>query len=259
MEVIFLGTGTSQGVPMIAHEWPDLDLDNPRNWRTRPSIHVVMGGTHIQIDAAQEFRMQCLANDIRAVDLFLLTHGHADHILGMDDLRRFCVVRDSDPLPVYSTEEHLRRVREIYPYATGPRPEGRYYPHFKLQEMPESLDLGVGTIRCTRLPHGPVEVLGFVFTEEASGRRVAYFTDCKEVPEEAVDLASGADVVVLDALQPRPHPTHMSVDEALAAAERIGGKQTWFTHLTFFMDDATWADRLPPGVALAWDGLRIQI
>ena len=96
MEIIFMGTGTSQGVPMIAHDPEKLDLQNPKNWRSRSSIHVVMDGCHIQVDAAQEFRLQCIQNNIQQIDYFVLTHGHADHILGMDDLRRFC---DGENMP----------------------------------------------------------------------------------------------------------------------------------------------------------------
>ena len=125
MEIIFMGTGTSQGVPMIAHDPEKLDLQNPKNWRSRSSIHVVMDGCHIQVDAAQEFRLQCIQNNIQQIDYFVLTHGQADHILGMDDLRRFCDLLGGKSIPIYSSEIGLKRVREIFPYAIREKPEFR--------------------------------------------------------------------------------------------------------------------------------------
>lgn len=259
MEIIFLGTGTSQGVPMIAHDYPDLNLDNPKNWRTRTSIHVQMGKTHIQVDAGQEFRLQCLSNNIRKIDYFILTHGHADHILGMDDLRRFCTIRGSTAIPVYGTSAGLQRVRDIFPYADRKRPQNRYYPAFDLIEMPERLELEEGQVFSTLLPHGEMDVLGLVFLERASGKKAVYYTDCKEVGPRQRELAVGADLVVLDALQPRSHPTHMSIDEAVEIALAINAPQTFFTHMAFMVDHETYDCRLPEGISLAYDGLHVTL
>lgn len=259
MEIVFMGTGTSQGVPMIAHDSPELDLDDARNWRTRTSAHVVMGGHHVQIDAAPEFRLQCLRSSIEKVDTFILTHGHADHVLGMDDLRRFVDLRDGDALPVYATEEGQERVRAIYPYAIRPKPEFKGYPAFDLRAMPDRLELPGGTIESTLLPHGRVEVLGLVFTEEGSGRRLAYFTDCKRLPDEARRLAQGVDLVVLDALRPMEHPTHMTIDEAVAAAQGLGARRTLLTHMTYMIDFERDSKGLPEGVEFAYDGLRVRL
>ncbi|MCC5841742.1 MAG: MBL fold metallo-hydrolase [Opitutales bacterium] len=259
MELIFLGTGTSQGVPMIAHDAPGLDLKEKRNWRTRSSVHVVMDGHHVQVDASPEFRLQCVFNGIHQVDTFILTHGHADHIMGMDDLRRFIDLRDGLALPVYGWDEGLERVRRIFPYAIRERPVVRGYPAFSLQMMPPVLETPGGRIYATPLPHGGIEVIGLVFEEASSGKRLAYYTDCKSVPEEAMILAREADVVVLDALRPVPHPSHMSIDEAVQAAKAIGAPATYFTHMTFMIDHVRDGERLPPGVAYAYDGLRVQI
>jgi phosphoribosyl 1,2-cyclic phosphate phosphodiesterase len=222
-------------------------------------VHVVLGGTHVQVDAAQEFRLQCLREDLRALDVFILTHGHADHILGMDDLRRFCDGRPDGVLPVYSTPAGLARIRNIYPYALGDRPNAKGYPCFRLAEMPACLEVPGGTIHSTLLPHGEVEVLGLVFTETASGRKFAYYCDCKDVPPAAVELARGADVVVLDGLRPHTHPTHMTIAEAVAVAGALGAPQTYLTHMTFQVDHDATAAALPSGVHLAYDGLRLQI
>ncbi len=259
MEIIFLGTGTSQGVPMIACSCEVCRSSDPRNKRGRASIHVIMGGLHIQVDAAPEFREQCIRNELTAVDLFILTHGHADHVLGMDDLRRFCDQRDGEGIPVYSNPEGLDRVRSIYAYAIGARPAFRGYPAFVPREMPPVLDLGVGTITTTVLPHGRVQVLGLVFEERATGSKLVYYTDCKEVGPEARKLAQGAEIVVLDGLRQMPHPTHMSIGEAVEVAAAIGSERNYLTHLTHTVDHGPMEAELPATVRLAYDGLRLEV
>ena len=232
MEIHFLGTGTSHGVPMLACDCEVCASSDPRDQRTRASVHVVMNGLRIQVDATPEFRIQALRARLRQIDLFILTHGHADHILGMDDLRRFCDDRPDGSLPVYCSTEGAERVRVIFPYAFAPRgekPDG--YARFDLRSMPGRLDLPEGTIESTSLPHGKVETLGLVFTERGSGARFAYYTDCKYLPLEARELARGADLLVLDGLRPAPHPTHMSISEAVEEAAKIGARRALLTHV----------------------------
>src|SRR5688572_28997526 len=257
MEVIFLGTGTSQGVPIIACDCAVCTSTDPRNSRTRASIHVVMDGLHIQVDAAPEFRLQCIREKIWEVDFFILTHGHADRIAGMDDLRRFCDLLGGTALTVYSTEEGMGRVLAMYPYAMAERPISKGYAAFKLVPMPEILEFPQGTVYSTLLPHGGVNTLGLVFVERSSGKRFAYYTDCKRVPRAAVALAHGADGVVLDGLRHSPHPSHMSIEEAVAVAKEIAASATWITQLTHLSDHAELARALPAGVAPAYDGLRV--
>jgi phosphoribosyl 1,2-cyclic phosphate phosphodiesterase len=260
MEVIFLGTGTSQGVPMIACDCPVCTSADPRNNRTRSCVHVVMDGLHVQVDAAPEFRLQCLREDIRQMDFFILTHGHADHVVGMDDLRRFCDLLGGTALTVYTTDEGMARVLAIFPYTIAERPVTKGYAAFRLVQLPEVLELPQGTIRSTLLPHGGINTLGLVFEERSSGKRFVYYNDCKRIPREAVALAKGADVVVLDGLRVEPHPTHMNIEEACAAAKEVGGKATYLTHLTHGIDYATWTRQLGiQGVQLAYDGLRLTI
>ncbi|MGC6455619.1 MAG: MBL fold metallo-hydrolase [Coraliomargaritaceae bacterium] len=258
MELIFLGTGTSQGVPMIAQPEGGCNLDDSRNWRTRTSIHVEMGGHHIQVDASPEFRIQCINCGISELDTFILTHPHADHILGMDDLRRFCDLRGGTALPVYSSEIGLERIREIYPYAIGDQPRARGYPAFRLERMPKRLELPGGVVEYVFLPHGAIEVLGLVFTEAGTDKKLAYFTDCKEVGAEARAIAAGADVVVLDGLRPEPHPTHMSLSEACETAREIGAPRSYLTHMTYMVDHETIERDLPEDIRLAYDGLRLS-
>ncbi|HWA84680.1 MAG TPA: MBL fold metallo-hydrolase [Opitutus sp.] len=259
MEVIFLGTGTSQGVPMIACDCAVCTSPDPRNQRTRASIHVVMDGLHVQVDAAPEFRLQCVREGIAQLDVFILTHGHADHIAGMDDLRRFCDLHGGTALTVYTTGEGMTRVLAMFPYAMAERPIAKGYAAFKLEPMPPALELPQGTIRSTLLPHGGVNTLGLVFTERSSGKKFAYYTDCKRVPVEAIELARGADMLVLDGLRPEPHPSHMSIPEAMATAREIGAKHTWLTHLTHRTEHAATEAAFPAEVRLAYDGLRVDV
>lgn len=259
MNVVFLGTGTSQGVPMIACQCAVCTSTDPRNHRTRSSVHVEMDGLHVQVDAAPEFRLQCLRERVDRMDFFILTHGHSDHIAGMDDLRRFCDLLGGKALTVYTTDEGMARILSIYPYAVAERPVSKGYAAFRILEMPPALDLPQGTIRSTLLPHGGLNTLGLVFQERSSGRKFVYYNDCKRLPREAVEMARGADVVVLDGLRPDPHPTHMNIEEACAAAAEIGAPNTYLTHLTHGIDHETWSGKLPAGVRLAHDGLRLTL
>ena len=259
MDVTILGSGTSQGVPMIACDCPVCTSADPRNSRTRCSIHVVMDGMHIQVDAAPEFREQCLRNGVKRLDRFILTHGHADHVAGMDDLRRFCDLLGGKALTVYSTAEGIGRVIAMYPYAIMDRPVVKGYPAFTLVEMPPVLELEQGIIRSTPLPHGGVTVLGLVFEERSSGSKFVYYPDCKTVPAEALELAKGARAVVLDGLRPEEHPTHMNIAEAVEVAQRIGAPVTYLTHLTHAVDHGPFESTLPPGIRLAYDGLRLAL
>jgi len=260
MEIVFLGTGTSQGVPMIAHDPGEAcDLGDTRNWRTRTSAHVRMGGLCIQIDAAPEFRLQCIHNEIDWIDLFLLTHEHSDHLMGMDDLRRFIDLRDGEAMPVYGSPEGLERVSGVYPYAIRPKPEFKGYPAFSLRLMPEKLTTSGGIIRHTMLPHGRVQVMGLVFEEAETGKRLAYYTDCKHLTPEALRIARNVDVLVIDALRPMPHPTHMTIREAVEAAHSVGAGRTFFTHMTYMIDHERDSRSLPENMAFAYDGLRVAV
>jgi phosphoribosyl 1,2-cyclic phosphate phosphodiesterase len=259
MEVIFLGTGTSQGVPMIACDCHVCTSADPRDSRYRASIHVVMDGLHIQVDAAPEFRLQCLREKIDWIDLFILTHGHADHISGMDDLRRYCDLLGGVALPVYTTDEGIGRVLAMFPYAIAERPVSKGYAAFKLIDMPRRIELRQGVIESTLLPHGGVNTLGLTFTEKSSGKKFTYYTDCKRVPREAIEQARGSDIVVLDGLRPNEHPTHMSIAEAVTAAAEIGAPKTYLTHITHLTGHTEWEAKLPVGVQFAHDGLRLSL
>jgi len=253
-----MGTGTSQGVPMIAFDNHKCDLKNPRNWRTRTSVHVVAAGLHFQIDAPPEFRLQCIYNNIRRIDYFFLTHGHSDHIMGMDDLRRFCDMRGSIALDVFSTQDGLNRVSQIYPYAIRDKPLYKGYPAFRLHLAQKKLDFPGVQIHTTLLPHGSLQVLGLVFYEESTGQKLAYYTDCKYLPSEAKALAKGVDVLVVDALRYEEHPTHLCLKEALVISRELQASRTFLTHMTHHMDYDRLLHELPENVFPAYDGLVVD-
>ena len=254
MRVVFLGTGTSHGVPMIGCECAVCLSSDPRDSRTRTSVVVETAlGATILVDTSPDLRTQALTRGVRRLDAILYTHAHADHVAGLDDVRRFNVT-SGHPIPVYADASTLDEIRLRFGYAFDPRTaQGGGIPDLRLWTIAGAFGIGGQHIEPIPILHGQRPILGFRFGA------FAYLTDCSGVPPSSIALLRGLDVLVLDALRRRPHPTHFSVDQAVEMAQAIGAGRTYFTHIAHDLGHLETCARLPPTMSLAYDGLELEI
>lgn len=252
LSLLFLGTGTSAGVPMIGCDCDVCTSNDPRDRRTRASVVLSYNDFSVLVDTTPELRLQAVANHVRKVDALVFTHAHADHIMGLDDVRRFNSL-NGGPLEMWASPDHWPVLRSCFGYAMKP-PEpdaGVYRPHLVPREITGPFELGGVTWTPIPLLHGRAPVLGFRVGD------LAYCTDVSAIPDASWDLLQSLDVLILDALQWRKHPTHFSIDEALAVVERVRPKQTYFTHIAHGVMHARDQPKLPENVTFAHDGLTI--
>jgi len=252
--LLFLGTGTSVGVPVVGCRCAVCTGSDPRDARTRTSAVLGLPGGTLLLDTTPDLRAQLLRERIRRVDAVLYTHDHADHLYGLDDVRPLCFF-SGRTMPLYCEERVETRIRKAFDYAfaAGP-PLGGGVPKVTFERITTApLNLLGATVTPVRLRHGVFDVLGFRFGN------VAYCTDTNFVPDESWPRLDGLDVLVLDCLRPTRHPTHFSLDEAIAVAARTGAKRTLLVHMAHDIRHADAAARLPPGVEFAFDGLEVPL
>ncbi|MEI8139747.1 MAG: MBL fold metallo-hydrolase [bacterium] len=255
MKVIFLGTGTSVGIPVIGCECTICRSPDLRNRRRRSSIYVEAGRFHIVIDTSLDFREQVLEYRVPRIDAVLITHSHADHIFGLDDIRRFNTMQGAS-IPVYGSQGTITDLKRIFSYVDQAVPEpGVYRPQIDFLEIKGQIPVGPFMVNALPVLHGKTETCGFRL--QWDGLTLGYVPDCKVMPESTVAAFKGVDVMILDGLRHRNHPTHLSVASALGLLTKIGAKRSYLTHVCHDLDHEETQESLPPSIYLACDGMTL--
>ena len=251
-----LGSGTSLGVPAIGCDCAVCHSSDPRDRRTRPSILIQVNGLSILVDTSTDLRTQALDRNVRRVDAILFTHNHADHVFGLDDVRRYNQMQKGR-IACYADRGTIPDLRRIFQYAfEPPAQKGGGVPELSLHEIAGPFAIADVEIVPIPLMHGILPVLGFRVGD------FAYLTDCNRIPDDSWPLLhanGGVTTVIIDALRHRAHPTHFSVAEAIDAVRRLGASRAYFTHICHDLPHAATNAQLPPGVELAYDGLVLDI
>jgi phosphoribosyl 1,2-cyclic phosphate phosphodiesterase len=252
-KVLVLGTGTSHGVPMIGCECATCRSTDPKDRRFRASILVQTDGPAVLVDTTPDLRSQALAHNLKRVDAIVFTHSHADHVMGLDEVRRFNALQKS-AIPCYGDERTIGDLRRIYSYIfDSDVSPGGGIPQVVLTRVMGEFCIGPATFVPVPLMHGSRMILGYRIGS------FAYLTDCSAIPDSSWSLLQGVRVLILDALRERPHPTHLSIAQALDIVSRLQPARAWFTHMCHDLPHAATCARLPAGVELAYDGLTFEI
>ncbi|MFQ5714766.1 MAG: MBL fold metallo-hydrolase [Candidatus Scalinduaceae bacterium] len=251
MKVTFLGTGTSYGVPMIGCGCNVCTSVNPKNFRTRSSILISEGEYCILIDAATELRIQCLKNKVKKVDAVLLTHSHADHILGLDDLRHFNRNQKTN-IPVYGSVETVNNIYKMFSYVFEETSSNGSKPKFTLKPINGMFNLFGFEIIPVDVMHGEEKVTAYRFD------KFAYVTDVSLIPPASMAKLKGLDLLILDALRMYPHEKHFGIEQAIDIVNKLKPRQTLFTHIAHDLEHEKTNNKLPMGIKLAYDGLSVE-
>ncbi len=253
MRLTFLGTGTSNGVPVIGCDCPVCRSDDPRDWRTRTSAIVEEAGKTLLIDTSPELRLQSIAVGLKRVDAVLYTHAHADHVDGFDDLRRFNQINQAR-LDVFCDAETAEMLQTRYSYAfEHPFPFYGGKPDLNLHVFDGCFEAAGIRVQPFQVTHGRWTVNGF----RIGG--LVYLTDAKEVPRAALDVMRGAEVVVINALRDEPHPVHLSLGQALDVIAEVNPERAYLVHVSHELPYAATSRRLPDNVVMAYDGLVVEV
>ena len=252
MQITFLGTGTSHGVPVIACDCEVCQSDNPKNKRMRTSIHIKSKEYNVLIDTPPEMRLELINNNIKRVDSVLMTHSHADHIMGFDDIRALNWFQQKE-MPVYADKKTLKNIKRVFPYIFSEENPGGGVPQVILKEIKKELIFKDLNVKAVPIYHGDNKILGYRINN------FAYLTDCSEVPESSFKLLKGIEYAAVDALRFEKHPTHMSVDEAIELINNLNLKHGYLTHISHRLDHDKLNEYLPEHVSPAYDGLSIDI
>jgi phosphoribosyl 1,2-cyclic phosphate phosphodiesterase len=251
--ITVLGSGTSVGVPMIGCDCRVCTSADPRDQRTRCSIWIEFDGHSVLIDTTPDFRSQALRARMRRLDAVLLTHAHADHIMGLDDVRPFNFKQPGE-IPIYADEPTRLAIERIFPYVFDATPTPTTKPRLTAKTFDgNGFSVGGREFQPIRLDHGGGVTWGFRFG------RAAYLTDHNQIPEESLEQLAGLDVLFLDALRHKPHPTHSHLSQSLKYVEQLRPARAFFTHICHDLQHEGTESLLPPHVRLAYDGLRIEV
>ena len=252
IQLTILGSGTSMGVPTLGCHCAVCESSDPRDKRTRASALLAWNGHNVVIDTTPDFRFQALRAKLDRLDAVIYTHAHADHIMGMDDIRPFNF-HQREPIPLYGSEETLARLREQFGYVFREAPAGATVPSVDVHRIDGPIRFRGVEILPVQAMHGPTGVLGFRI------RDAAYLTDFSSVPESSKELLTGLDDLVLSALRDAPHVMHSTVANSLALVEELKPKRAWFTHIAHDLGHEKTNARLPEYVRLAYDGLSFEV